>query len=270
MLELFGLAFMQRALLAGIIIAVISPAIGLFLVLRRLSQFGDTLAHVSLAGVAAGMLTGTYPVAVSLGFAVAASLIMDWLRQSYRKYSELSVAIMLSASLGLAVVLLSMTRSGGGDIMGYLFGSIMTVSSRDLYLIGALGLLVLAALLLLYKELLSVTFDEELARISGLPVRLVNLVYVVLTAVTVAVSMRVVGVLLVSALMVVPVATALQVARSFRSAFLWSIAVGLVSVVAGLLVASAWNLAPGGAIVLSAVLILLVVVGYKRLRGVAA
>lgn len=267
MLEMLSLAFMQRALLAGLIVAVVSPAIGLFLVLRRLSMYGDTLAHVSLAGVAAGMLVNVYPVASGLLFAVGASLGIDWLRQSYRRYSELSVSVVLAGSLALAVVLLSMVPGSGGDILGYLFGSIVTVTAADIYLVGGLGLVVLAALLLLYKELLSVTFDEEFARIGGLPVKLVNLVFIVLTAMTIGLTMRVVGVLLVSSLMVVPVATALQLARSFRGALVWSILVGVISVLTGLLVSYTFNLAPGGTVVLTAVAILLLVVGYKRLRG---
>ncbi len=267
MLEIFSLAFMQRALLAGLIIAVVSPAIGLFLVLRRLSMYGDTLAHVSLAGVAAGMLMNVYPVASGLLFAVGASLGMDWLRQSYKRYSELSVSIALAASLALAVVLLSMVPGGGGDILGYLFGSIVTVSTEDIYLVGGLGLLVLATLLFLYKEMLSVTFDEEFARIGGLPIRLINTIFIILTAMTIGLTMRVVGVLLVSSLMVVPVATALQLARSFRGALVWSIVVGLVSVLTGLIVSYWLNLAPGGTVVLSAVAILVLVLGYKRVRG---
>ncbi len=267
MLEMFSFEFMQRAMLAGIIVAVVCPAIGLFLVLRRLSMYGDTLAHVSLAGVATGLLLKVYPVFTGLAFSVAASLGMDWLRQSYKRYSELSVAIALSSSLALAVVLLSAAKGSGGDIMGYLFGSIVTVSAQDLWLVGGLGLAILVGLGFLYKELLSVSFDEEFARIGGIPVRLVNTLFIALTAMTVAAAMRVVGVLLVSSLMVVPVAVALQLARSFRSALIWSVLVGLVSVVLGLVLSYALDLAPGGTVVLTAVGILLLVVGYKRVRG---
>lgn len=267
MLEIFSLAFMQRALLAGLVVAVVCPAIGLILVLRRLAQFGDTLAHVSLAGVAAGLLLKTYPVMTGLLFSVGASLGMDLLRQTYRRYSELSVAIMLSASLAVAVVLLSLGRGAGGEVLSYLFGSVMTVSATDVALISGLGAAVTGILLLLYKELLSVTFDEELARLGGLPVRLVNTVFVILTAMTVAMAMRIVGVLLVSSLMVVPVAASLQLAQSFRGALGWAVAIGITSVMIGLTLSFGLNLAPGATIVLTAVLILLAVLGYKRLRG---
>jgi zinc transport system permease protein len=267
MLEMFAHSFMQRALIVGLIVAVVCPAIGLFLVLRRLAQYGDTLAHVSLVGVAAGVLTRTYPVAAGLTFSVVASLGMDWLRQRYSKYSELSLAIMAPTSLALAMVLLTLTGGAGADVMSYLFGSIMTVTSQSVWLVGILGLVVLAALLLLYKELLAITFDEDLARVGGLPVTLVNTLFMVLTAMTVAMAMSVVGVLLVSALIVVPVATALQLAKSFRGALTWSIGVGLVSVVAGLMLSYGFNLMPGGTVALTAVAVLLLVVAYKRVRG---
>lgn len=267
MVEMLSMAFMQRALLVGLIVAVVGPAIGLFLVLRRLSMYGDTLSHVTLAGVAGGMLLGIYPVVAGLFLALAASLGMERLRLSYRRYSELSVAVVLAASLSLAVILLSMVPGGGGDIMGYLFGSIVTVSRTDLYLIGGLGVVVLLALGGLYKELLAVTFDEEYARIGGLPVRLVNTLFITLVALTIGLTMRVVGALLVSSLMVVPVATALQLARSFKGALLWSVAVGVLSVLIGLVLSYILDLAPGGTVVLTAVAILLVALGYKRLRG---
>jgi zinc transport system permease protein len=266
-LEIFAQSFMQRALVAGLIVAMIGPVIGLFVVLRRMAQLGDTLAHVSLAGVAVGLLAKTYPSLTGIGFSVLAGLLMDWLRQSYRRYSELSVAILLSASAGLAVILLSL-KGGGANVLEYFWGSMMTVSTADLYLTAGLGFLVVLALVTLYKELLSVTFDEEFAQISGLRVRLVNTIFTVLTATTIALTMRIVGVLLVSSLVVVPVAAALQLARSFQGALALSVSIGVASVLVGLVGAVAYNLAPGGTIVLTAVLILLLILGYKRVRNV--
>ncbi|MDF2631205.1 MAG: transporter permease protein [Symbiobacteriaceae bacterium] len=262
MLDMFTYSFMQRALVAGIAVAIVCPAIGVFLVMRRLAQYGDTLAHVSLVGVAAGVLTKVFPMATGLVFSVLASLGMDWLRQRYAKFSELSLAIMAPTSLALAMVL---ARS---EVMSYLFGSVVTVDNEKLYLIGGLGLLVLAVLLLLYKELLSVSFDEEQARVGGVPVAFVNTVFMVLTAMTVAMAMSVVGVLLVSALIVVPVATALQIARSFRGTLTISVLTGVASVVVGLVVSYWLNLMPGVAVTLTAVAGLLLVLGYKRIAGI--
>ncbi len=266
MSEMLSLAFMQRALAAGLVVAVVAPSIGLFLVLRRLALYGDALAHVTLAGVALGMLTRTYPVATGLAFAVAASLGMDWLRQSYRRYSEMAVAIVLAGALALAVILLSLAAGSTAEIMAYLFGSIVTVSPTDVAVISALGAAVVLCLFLLYKELLAATFDEEYAGVAGLPIRALNVVFYVLVALTVAVAMRVVGALLVSSLMAVPVGAALQVARSFRGALLLAVAFGIVSVLVGLTLAYELDLAPGGAVVLTAVALLLLILLSKRLR----
>lgn len=264
---MLSLSFMQRAFLGGLIVAVICPAIGLFLVLRRQAQVGDALAHVSLAGVAAALLTGAAPMAGGLLFAVGASLGMDSLRQSYKRYSELSVAILLSASMAIAAIMITIKGGAGANVMAFLFGSIYLVDEENLRLMAALGALVLLVVALLYKELLSVTFDEELARIGGLPVRWVNVAFTVLSGVTVSMSMHVVGMMLVSSLIVVPTATALQLARSFRSALGISVLVGLVSVLSGLVLAYWFNTGPGGTIVLTAIAILLLVLGYKRFRG---
>jgi len=267
-IEMLSLAFMQRALVAGLIVAVVAPSIGLFLVLRRLALYGDALSHVTLAGVATGMLTNTYPVATGLAFAVAASLGMDWLRQSYRRYSEMAVAIVLAGALALAVILLSLAAGSTGEIMAYLFGSIVTVSATDVRVISVVGAAVLLCLFLLYKELLATTFDEEYARVGGLPIKAINMLFYVLVALTVALTMRVVGALLVSSLMVVPVGAALQVARSFRGALLLSVAFGIASVLAGLTLAYVLDLAPGGTVVFTAVAILLLILAYKRLRRI--
>lgn len=267
MLEMLSYSFMQRAMLAGLMVAIIGPAIGLFLVLRHLAQYGDTLSHVSLAGVAGGVLLRTQPVLTGLAFSVVVSLIIDWLRRRYERYSELALAVMAPASLGLAVLLLSLSKQPGSDVLSYLFGSIMTVTRENLEMVAILGSLVLVVLLLLYKEMLSITFDEEHARIGGLPVGLVNAIFMVLTAMCVAMAMSVVGVLLVSGLMVIPVATALQLARSFRQALWLSILSGILSVLLGLTASFYLDIAPGGTVVLTAVGVLLLVLVFKRVRG---
>jgi zinc transport system permease protein len=265
MLEILSLGYMQRALLAGLFVGLICPAIGLILVLRRNAMYGDALGHVTLAGVAVGLLSGTYPVATGLAASIVASLGMDWLRRSNRRYGELSVSIVLSASLALAVVLLSKVKAGSVNVLSYFFGSILTVTRQDLWLIGILGAGVLLTYTLLYKDLIALAFDEEFAQTSGLKVRVVNTIFLVLTAMTVALTIRIVGVLLTSALMVVPVAAAMQVGRSFRGALLWSLGIGLVSVVSGLVLSYVLGWATGGTIVLVAVAILLLVIAGKEL-----
>lgn len=265
MAELLSLGFMQRALLAGAIIGVISPMIGVFLVMRRMSVFGDALAHVTVAGVAAGLLARIDPVIMGIAAAAGASLGIESLRQRYQKYSELAVAITLSAALGLAVVLMSLNKTARIDPMTYLFGSIVTISPIDVWSIAILGLVTVAVIFLLYKELFFLAFDEELARISGLPNRGLNLALTALTGLNVALGMRVVGALLVSALMIIPVATAMQIGRSFRMVLGVSVLCSLSSVLVGLLIASYLDLPTGGTVVLVAVSLLLVVIQGKRM-----
>lgn len=258
---------MQRALLAGVVVGAIAPLVGLFLVLRRLSLIGDTLAHASLAGVAAGFLLKVYPVATALLFSFGAAFGVERLREVYKKQGELALAITLSISVALAVVLISLSQSFNAGLFSYLFGSLVTVTVRDVRVITAVGLIVAVVIRMLYKELFFVTFDEDLARVSGLRVRTLNLILSALTAVTVTVAMRVVGILLVSALMVLPVATALRLARSFRNAIAISVAVSEASVLGGLVSAYYLNLAPGGTVVLTSALLLLVSVVWSAAAG---
>lgn len=262
--EVLQFDFMQRALLAGLLVGIACPLVGSFVVARRYAMIGDTLAHVSLAGVAAGMLAKTYPLAWALGFSVGAAVLLERLRSAFSRQGELAIAIVLSTALALAVVLISLGSGGGVDLMGYLFGSIITVSALDLQLVGLLTLVSLAAVWLMYRELFAVTFDEEHARVAGLRVRTVSIIFTVLVALTVTIAMRVVGVLLVSSLMVVPVAAAMQIAGSFRAAIGYSILIGEIAVVGGLIASYYLNLAPGGAIVLFAVAILLAVLPFRR------
>lgn len=254
--EILQFGFMQRALLAGIVIGAVAPAIGTFLVLRRLSLFGETLAHVSLAGVAAGFLWNIYPVLSALGLSLLAAGAIERLRRAYPRHGEVALATTLSAGIGLAAVLISLYR-GSGDLLAYLFGNIVTISWPDVIVVAGAGLVALAAVYWLYHDLISAALDEELASIAGLPVRALGLLFALLTAATVAVTMRLVGVLLVSSLMVLPVAAALQLSRSFRAVVIWAIVLGEAAVVVGLALAFYLDLAPGGTVVLTAVALLL-------------
>ncbi len=264
-LDIFQFDFMKRAFLAGAVVGLISPVIGLFLVLRRLSLIGDTLAHVSLAGVAAGLLAKVYPLGMAVFFALVSAIGIEKLREEYRRYGELAVAVTLSFSVALAAVLVSLGKPGGGDLFSYLFGSIVTVTKSDVILITAVGAAVLISLALLFKEMFFIAFDEELARTGGLPVHRLNLLLTMLTAATVSISMRVVGILLVSSLMVLPAAASLQVAQSFRGALILAVVFSETAVLVGLLSAYYLDLAPGGAVVLTAVAILLASLVWKRL-----
>ena len=260
MFELFNYEFMQRALAAGLLVAVICPLIGTFVVMRRLSMIGDTLSHASLAGIAAGMLGGLYPLWSALIFSLAAAIGIEKLRKHFPQYAELSISIVLSASIGLAVVLISLANSFNADLMSYLFGSIIAVNALDIYIILGLSIIILVSVGLFYKEFFYMAFDEEGAELAGMPVSSLNMYFTVLTAMTIVVSMRVVGMMMVSSLMVVPVACSLLISKSFKNTIFLSVFFALISVVIGLFSSYWFDLAPGGSIVLTSVFILIAVI----------
>lgn len=259
MLEIFQYAFMRHAFLAGILVACICPVIGMFLIVRRLALIGDGLGHVSFAGVAAGWLLGVYPVYTAALFAICGGIGVEILRQKQRDYTDMVLAVVFYTGMALAVVFTSMVRSSGTNLLSYLFGSIVTVTVRDVAVIYGTGGVILLVIALLYKQLLYVACDEDAARVNGLRVSFHNFLLVVLTAVTVSVAMRVVGILLVSALMIVPVAAGLQMGRGFAGTMGWAVFFAEVAVTAGLYASFYLDFAPGGSIVLTAVLLFLLV-----------
>lgn len=250
MIELFQHAFIVRGLLAGIIIAIIAPLIGLFLVLRRYSLIADTLAHVSLAGLAIGALFGWNPVLSALVVTLVSSLGIERLRTSKKVFGESALALFLSGSLALAVVLLSLAHGFNVNLLNYLFGSIVTVTSQDIFTIAILGAVVIVAVILFFKELVFTTFDEEAAKVGGVPVRFVNTLFILLAALTVSLAIPIIGVLLTAALIVIPVIAALQLKKSFVQTLLFSEVVSLISVVGGIILSYYLNIATGGTIVL--------------------
>jgi len=258
MLEIFQYDFMIRSFEAGIAIGVVAPLIGMFLVVRRYSLMADTLAHISLAGVAGGLLLGINPIISAIVLSVAAAFGIEELRTSRRIFGESVLALFLSGSLAVAVIILSLAKGFNSSLFSYLFGSISTVTPTDLWVTIALAVIVLIAVILLYKELFFASFDAELAEAGGLPVKALNLAIVVLAAVAVALSIRIVGVLLIGALMVIPVISAMQYSKGFRTTLLLSVAFSLISVIAGLFASYYFNLASGGAIVVVALLIFLI------------
>ena len=255
MAELFQFDFMRRAVVAGIVIAVTAPMVGMFLVVRRYSLMADTLAHVSLMGVAIGLLSGIHPVATAAAVTVVAAVGIDRLRSSRKMFGESVLALFLSGSLAVSAVLLSISKGFNANLLSILFGSIATVSPSDLMMIVILAVVSAAVIVALYKELFLVAFDEDLARANGLPVDGCNAALMVVSAITVAVAMRVVGVLLIGALMVIPVMSAALYGYSFKHTLLLAIAFSLISVASGLLISTAFDLAVGGTIVVVALLV---------------
>ncbi|QMV44229.1 metal ABC transporter permease [Cohnella cholangitidis] len=264
-MDILTAEFFQRALVGGALIAVTAPLMGLFLVLRRLAMIGDTLAHVSIAGVALGFLIEVYPVAVGLLFAILASFAIELLRRTYRTYAELSIAIIMSGGIALASLLFTMGKGFNVNVTSYLFGSIYTLDSTDLIVIAVVTVIVLTMVLIHKKELFLLTFDEDAAAVSGLPVKYFNIMLSILTALVISASIKIVGALLVSALLVIPAACGLALSRSFKQAVILVVIIGEVAVLAGLWIAGVANLAPGGTIVLLLIGILAISVATTRI-----
>lgn len=250
MLEIFQYDFMVRAILAGIAVAVIAPLIGSFLVVKKYSLIGDTLAHIALTGVAVGLLLGVAPIITTLIVTVAAAMVIEYIRLHKKISGEVVLAMFLPGGLALSVVLLGLVHGFNANLFSFLFGSISTVSAGDLMLIIGLAVVTLAVVAKYYKKLTFTAFDEESAKVSGIKTEQINLLLVGLTAVTVSLAMRVVGALLIGALMVIPVVSAQLIARSFKQSICLAVGIAVGCVVVGLGLAYYLSLPAGGAIVL--------------------
>jgi zinc transport system permease protein len=249
---MFETEFMRLALGAGAVVGVLAPAVGFFLVQRRQSLTGDGIGHVAFAGVAAGILLDVAPVLTALVFAVVGGIAIELLRSRGGAAGDQALALVFYTGIALGVVLVSAAGALNVDLFQYLFGSILTVTRSDLVVITSLGAVGLTTVGLLYRPLAGVVIDEEGARVAGVPIGALNIVVAALAAVTVALSMRVVGILLVAALMVLPVSAAGRIAWSMRSTLVLSMAIGLASALVGLTISYYADLPPGGTIVLVA------------------
>jgi len=267
MLEIFSYSFMQRAFIIGNLVAIIAPIIGVFIVLKRLAMIGHTLSHVALAGVAIGLITGIYPVYTAILVTVFAGLGIEKLRRTYKDYAEISLAIILAAGLALATILISLSGNMAG-IHSYLFGSISLITTRDIYIIIPLAILIIAIIFIFYYGFFFLAFSEQDSRLAGIPVRLLNFLFIILISLTVSLSMRVIGALLVSSLLTLPVATSLQIAKSFKATIAYAILFSILSVNTGLVISFYWDLAPGGTIIMIGVLYLLLVMTYNKIKAV--
>lgn len=272
--EFFTYEFLQNAFFTGIMIGFLAPILGVFIVVRRLALITDALSHVTLTGIAFHLLlaqTFTFmqlmsPLYMGMTFAVAGSLLMEKLRNVYTAFKELAIPIILSIGIGLGVVFISLADGFNNDLFNYLFGSIITVTREDLSVISIVTVVVTGLLILFYKELLFLSFDEEQASVSGIPGKWINILFIIMTALVIASSMRIVGILLVSSLMTLPAASAIQLSKSFKQMFLYSIIIGEFSVITGIISAFYLDISPGGVIVLVALSILLIILGCKKIH----
>jgi len=264
-LSIFQYGFIVRGFEAGIIVSLIAPLIGIFLVLRRYSLIADTLAHVSLAGIALGLLLGLNPIYTAIGVTAVSSVGIEQLRTSKKIYGESALALFLSGSLAIAVILISLAKGFNTGLFSYLFGSIVTVTQNDVYTIAVLAAVVAIVISLFYKELVYISFDEESARVAGIPTKFINILLILLAALVVSLSIPIVGVLLISALIVIPVVTALQCKQNFATTILIAEIISLFSVISGIITSFYLNLSTGGTIVLIMLVVFGLVLGLKKI-----
>ena len=262
-IEVLAHGFMQKALIAGIAVAVVCSFMGIFLVLRRYALFGDGMAHVAFGGISIGLVLGVFPLWTAFAASILGGLGLQKLRNSTKISGDAAVAVVLVSGLAVGVLLVSASGGFSVDLFSFLFGSILLISTEDVMLIVAISAGIVGTLLALHRQFLHLTFNEEQARVAGLNVTLLNYAFVVLAAVTVVTSMRLVGILLISALIVIPNISAIMLGKGFKKTVGISILFSVLSVVAGILLSYYFDLAPSGTIVLVAVAILLAVLAAK-------
>lgn len=266
--------FLRHTFYTGLLIGIIAPLLGTFLVVRRLSFLADALSHVTLAGIAFGLfiekrflITIITPMYSGMAFSVIGALFIEKLRSIYKAYQELGIPIVLSGGVGLSVIFIALAKGFNQDLFTYLFGSVSAVSSLDFYTILTITIVVLIVVTLFYKELVTLSFDEEHATVSGLHTKRIHFLFIILIAFVIAASMRIVGILLVSALITLPVAAAMRIAKSYKQLIFYSILFGEIAVIFGLISGYYLSIPPGGTIVMTALFILLSVLFAGRKRG---
>ena len=264
--EILTYAFMQRAIVSGIAISLMCSVIGLFLVLRKQSLFGDALAHAAFGGIAAGLFLNVYPLWTAFVVSVSSALALTKIKQKFQISSDATVAILLSSGLAMGVILISLAKGFTVNLFSFLFGSILLVSLQNTLLILALCGTILVIILSLYRRLVYVTFSEEQAKVSGIPVDKMNYLFVAIAAITVVSSMQLVGILLTSSLIVVPNVTAILFSRGFKQTAILSMSFAVFSSVVGILSSYVFNVAPSGMIVLISIIMFGISLGIKSMR----
>ncbi len=254
---------MHRALISGVAIAILCSVIGLFLVLRRYSLFGDAVAHSSFGGIALGLMAGVYPLWTAYGVSLVSALVITKIKEKYNISGDASVAVLLSSGIAVGLVIIGISGGFTIDIFSFLFGSILLVSVNDTILILSLTGIILIVVLVLYKQLLYSTFNEEQAKVSGIPVEKINYMIVFMAGLTVVTSIQLVGVLLISALFVIPNVTAIMYGKGFKKTAILSISFSIFSVVTGILISYVFDITPAGTIVLLSIGLLAVTMGIK-------
>ncbi len=262
-LEILSYGFMQRALISGVVIAVLCSIVGLFLVLRRHSLFGDAMAHSSFGGIALGLMAGVYPMWAAYGVSLLSALVITRIKYKFDISGEAAVAVLLSSGIAIGLVIISITGGFTVDIFSFLFGSIMLVSLNDTILILALVGAILTVILLTYRHLIYSTFNEDQAKASGIPVEKINYMIIFMAGVTAVTAIQLIGVLLISALFVIPNVNAIMYGRGFKQTVAISISFSVFAVVVGIMVSYVLDITPSGAIVLLSIGLLAGTLGIK-------
>ncbi|MBI4258820.1 MAG: metal ABC transporter permease [Thaumarchaeota archaeon] len=265
-LDILAYDFMQRALLAAIIVAITAPVVGVFMVLRRLSLMGETLSHITFAGVSLGVFLNIFPLWSALVATVLGSMGIAKIRQSARLSGDAALAVFFALGLGGGIVLLSLSRNVAVSLSSILFGSVLLVGWEDIFVISGTSIFTLGTVFLFYKEMFYVTLDEDLAKVSGLPVNWFNYLLSILAAIMIVAAMRVVGILMVSAMSVIPTLASMQLSRSFRQTIFLAMFLAVISVFLGMFIAFYAAVPPGGTIVLTTVSIFFLTVAAKTMR----
>ncbi|WP_137788866.1 metal ABC transporter permease [Bacillus sp. E(2018)] len=275
MLPFLKYEFLQNAFLTGIMVGLLAPVLGVFIVVRRQALIADALSHITLAGIAANLLLGKWssffaaanPIYMGMAFSVGGAIFIEQLRKVYKHYEELAIPIIMSAGIGLSVIFISMADGFNTDLFNYLFGSIIAVKRSDVWTVFAILVVVLLFVFFMYKELFVLSFDEEQGKLSGIRSNWILVAFMAITALVIAASMKIVGILLVSALMTLPVAASIRIAKGFKQAIWLSVLFGEISVIAGMFLSYYLDLASGGTIVLCLVVILVLTIFYKKFTG---
>jgi len=271
MLELFTYDFMQRSLLAAAMVGGLCSVIGVFVVLRGLAFVGAGTAHAAFAGVALGFLMGWPPLLLAIIFGLATVWITGWVEEKGRMKLDVSIGILYTTTMALAILFIGLMKTYNAEVYGYLFGSVLSVTSEELRTIGGLSILVLGLILLFSKELYFIAFDQEMAEASGVPARKIFFLLLTLVALTVVISLKTVGAILVFAMILIPASTAYQLTHSLRTLTIYSILIGISTSVSGVLISAVWDIPSGPAIVLLATFIFFLAILFspKRERGLA-
>lgn len=262
-MDILKLGFMQRAFVVAILISVITPLIGNIIVLKRLSTIGDALSHSCLAGVAIGLCFGINPILGAISCAILAAFAIEYIRRSFFRYSEIATAIVMSFGVGLAAVFSGFVKNSA-SFNSFLFGSIVAVSEFELYTVIILSIIVIITMLILYRELFYITFDEQGAQLSGIPVKTVNFIFTIITAIVVSIASRTVGALVISSLMIIPVACSMLISKSYKKNVIFSVIFAVIFTISGLFVSVIYNLKPGGTIVLIGILVLIIIIPFHK------